>query len=333
MLGSFHEAEDLVQETFLRAWRRLDSFKGLGSFRAWLYRIATNACLDFLASRANDRRVLPETFGPPSDRMPDGGPATEVPWLEPYPDTALEDVADTAPGPDARYEVREAVQLAFVAAIQLLPPRQRAVLLLRDVLGWSAAESARLLDASVASVNSALQRARATLGKRFPTGQPSTGLPRGDQQLALLERYVRAWESGDLDAFVALLKEDAVYSMPPWPQWYLGREAIRTFVGWAWQSHAGFRLVPTAANRQPAFALYSRRRDGLEWQAHSIQLLTLQDESITALTLFVSPHLFATFGLPAAQRITTPRRWRLDRNALRRLGCRRRILPGLRCEP
>ena len=168
MLGGFHDAEDLVQETLLRAWRGLGGFQfeGWGSFRSWLYRIATNACLTALASRA--RRLLPEMLDPPADRMPEGRPATEIPWLEPYPDMALEGIADVAPGPDARYEMREAVQLAFVAAIQRLPPRQRAIVLLRDVLGWSAAETARLLDASVASVNSALQRARQALEKRFP---------------------------------------------------------------------------------------------------------------------------------------------------------------------
>jgi len=301
MLGGFHDAEDLVQETLLRAWRGLGGFEGRSSFRAWLYRIATNACLDVLTTRAGTRRVLPDTLSPPSDKMAEGAPATEIPWLEPYPDTALEGIVDATPGPEARYEMREAVQLAFVGAIQHLPPRQRAVLLLRDVLGWSAAESARLLDASVASVNSALQRARATLEMRFPARPPSAAPVPDDRQRALLERYVRAWESADLDGFVALLKEDAVYSMPPWRQWYLGPGAIRTFVGSAWKLHAGFRLVPTGANRQPAFALYSRRRGGgLEWRAHSIQVLTLQAESIAALTLFVSPHHFATFGLPVA---------------------------------
>ena len=300
MLGGFNDAEDLVQETLLRAWRGLGGFEGRGSFRAWLYRIATNACLDVLAARGGTRRVLPDSLGPPSERMAGGAPGAEIPWLEPYPDAALEGIADTAPGPEARYEMREAVQLAFVGAIQYLPPRQRAVLLLRDVLGWSAAESARLLDASVASVNSALQRARGTLERRFPTGQPNAAAGTDDRQRALLERYVRAWESADLDGFVALLKEDAVYRMPPWREWYLGREAIRTFLGRAWKLHAGFRLVPTAANRQPAFALYSRRGGVLEWRAHSIQLPTLHAESIAALTLFINPQLFASFGLAVA---------------------------------
>src|SRR5271165_3608542 len=178
MLGSLSDAEDLVQETFLRAWRGLDEFEGRGHFRGWLYRIATNACLNALASRASARRVLPESQGPPSDRMPAVEPASEIAWLEPYPYLGLEGIADTAQGPDARYELRETVQLAFVAVIQHLPPRQRAVLLLCDVMGWSARETARLLEASAASVNSALQRARATLAKRFPAVGPSFRRPR-----------------------------------------------------------------------------------------------------------------------------------------------------------
>ena len=300
MLGSLHDAEDLVQETFLRAWRGLDRFEGRASLRIWLYRIATNACLNALASRKKARRVLPETYGPPSNKMPEGEPATEIAWLEPYPDRELEGIADTAPGPEARYEMRESVQLAFVASIQHLPPRQRAVLLLCDVLGWSAIEVARLLETSLASINSALQRARATLKKRFPTGQPGARPAPDDRQRVLLDRYVRAWESDDLDSFVSLLREDAVLSMPPWRQWYSGREAIRAFFAQVWSSanYASLRLVPTAANRQPAFALYRRGRNETEWQAHSIQLLTFQGGAIVNMTLFMNPKLFAAFGLP-----------------------------------
>ncbi len=303
MLGSLHDAEDLVQETFLRAWRGLNGFEGRASFRGWLYQIATNACLNALARRGSARRVLPEMHGPPSDQPPDGGPATEVTWLEPYPDAALEGVADSAPGPEARYEMREAVQLAFVAAIQHLPPRQRAILLLRDVLGWTAIETGALLGASVVSVNSALQRARATIAKGFPTGRPSTNPAPDDRQRALLERYVRAWEGADLDGFVALLREDAVLSMPPWRQWYLGRKAIRAFFAWAWDwelpGYKPFHLVPVAANRQSAFALYRSDREGLECRAHAIELLTLQKDAIAVLTIFRDTRLFAAFGLPA----------------------------------
>jgi RNA polymerase sigma-70 factor (ECF subfamily) len=300
MLGSFHDAEDLVQETLLRAWRGLKGFDGRASTRYWLYRIATNACLNALATRASAGRVLPEPAGPATEQMPDREPASDIAWLEPYPDSALEQIADDAPGPDARYEMREAVQLAFIAAIQLLPPRQRATLLLTDVLGWSAAESARLLDSSVAAVNSALQRARTTLEERLAGRPPQVAVAASEEQRALLERYVRAWESTDVDGFTALLKEDAVMSMPPWRQWYRGRAAIAAFFAHSGRSggHAPFRLVPTAANRQPAFAFYSRWQSP-EWRFHSVQLLTLHGDTIAAMTSFVMPPLASVFGLPA----------------------------------
>ncbi len=299
MLGSLHDAEDLVQETFLRAWRGLDDFEGRTSLRSWLYRIATNACLN--ARRANARRVLPETHGPPADHAPLGAADAEIAWLEPYPDAALEGIADVAPGPEARYEMREAVQLAFTAAIQELPPRQRAVLLLRDVLGWSAGETAALLDASAASVNSALQRARATLRQRFPSGRPGAQPVPDDRQGRLLQRYVRTWEESDLDGFVALLREDAVLSMPPWRQWHVGRAAIRAFMAWVWRPdrRRHHLLVPTAANRQPAFGHYRSESEGSEWRAFGIQVLTLQDDAIASLTNFVDARLFAAFGLPS----------------------------------
>jgi RNA polymerase sigma-70 factor (ECF subfamily) len=302
MLGSFNDAEDLVQETFLRAWRGHDRYEGRTSFRNWLYRIATNACLNALARRSSARRVLPETLGPPTYQPPAGEPVTEIAWLEPYPDAALDGIADAAPGPDARYELSEAVQLAFVAAIQHLPPRQRAILLLRDVLGWSAAETAALLDVSTTSVNSALQRARATLARRFPGGRPAAQPAPDERQRALLERYVHAWEGADLDGFVALLREDAVLSMPPYRQWYRGRAAIRTFFSWTWPrvGDGPSHLVPTAANRQPAFAHYLRNPDWQEWRAHAIWLPTLQDDAIAVLTGFIDPRLFAAFGLPMA---------------------------------
>jgi RNA polymerase sigma-70 factor (ECF subfamily) len=302
MLGSLQDAEDLVQETFLRAWRGIDRFEGRSSFRSWLYRIATNACLNALASRQSARRLLPEAHGPASDRLPDGAPATEIAWLEPYPDALLEGIADAAPGPDTRYEQHEAVQLAFVAAIQHLPARQRAVLLLRDVLGWTAAETAVLLDASVPSVNSALQRARATLGKRLPNGQPQTRAAADDRQRALLERYVQTWENADLDGFVALLREDAVLSMPPYLEWYIGPVSIRRLLTYAWRAggSGGRRLLPTAANGQPAFALYAHGRTSTDYPAHSIWLPTLQGGAIAGLTGFIDARLFARFGLPAS---------------------------------
>jgi len=301
MLGSLHEAEDLVQETYLRAWRSFDSFEG-GSFRAWLYRIATNACLNALASRKSMQRWLPDQHGPAAVEATVGGPATDVPWLEPYPDSNLEGIADHAPNPEARYTSREAVQLAFVATIQQLPPRQRAALLLCDVLGWAAAEAATLLGGSTASINSALQRARATLAKRDPDQRPSvTPLPTSAQE-KLLGRYLHAWEGQDLDGFVALLKEDATYTMPPWRQWFAGREAIRSFFERAWKNWTGFRMLPTAAKAQPAFALYAYPiGEEATPAAHSIHVLSFEQGMISRLTLFVQyadPHLFRAFGLP-----------------------------------
>ncbi|MDB5406330.1 MAG: polymerase sigma70 factor [Rhodospirillales bacterium] len=298
MLGSFHDADDLVQETYLRAWRGIAGFEGRGQLRGWLYRIATNACLNAIAARGSRRRVLPEALGAPADRMPQGQPTTEIAWLEPYPDGGLEGIADAQPGPEARYEMHEAVPLAFVAAIQHLPPRQRAVLLLCDVIGWSAGETAGLLESSVASVNSAVQRARATLATQFPAGRPTVQAVPDDGQRILLDRYLRAWEDADLDGFVALLRDDAVYSMPPWREWYQGRAAIRFFFASAWPHYESFRLVPTAANRQPAFAVYSRAQSGSAWRAHSVQLLALDGAAIAAVTSFKGPDLFAAFGLP-----------------------------------
>jgi RNA polymerase sigma-70 factor (ECF subfamily) len=297
LLGSFFEAEDLVQDTFLRAWRARERFEGRTSFRNWLYRIATNACLNALAARPSDRRVLPDGYGPPATGVPEGGPSTEIAWLEPYPDAALDALADAAPGPDARYEIRESVQLAFIAAIQQLPPRQRAILILRDVLGWSAAETAQLLDASVASVNSALQRARATLETRFPAGQPSRSVATDARQRELLERYVKAWEASDIDGFVALLREDAVLRMPPWREWYRGHAAIRRFFSWAWgpPSTDGVRLVPTAANGQPAFLHYVRGEHPSELVAHGLLVLTLAEDAIAVVTVFRDPALVSAF--------------------------------------
>jgi RNA polymerase sigma-70 factor (ECF subfamily) len=299
MLGSAQDAEDVVQETFLRAWRGLDRFEGRSSLRGWLYRIATNACLNAIASRRSAQRLLPEAYGPPAEELPSGEPAPEVAWLEPYPDTALEGLADDAPGPDARYELRESVELAFVAAIQHLPARQRAVVLLRDVLGWSATETAQLLDASAAAVNSALQRARATLARRSGDRTVAARAPDARQEV-LLERYVEAWEGGDLDAFVSLLREDAVLSMPPVPEWYCGRDAIRSFLAWVWGEAGPGRLVRTAANGQPAFAHYGHCPRGEEQPLHAIQVLTPRDGTIAKLTFFLDRPLFAQFSLPAA---------------------------------
>jgi RNA polymerase sigma-70 factor (ECF subfamily) len=301
MLGSVHEAEDLMQETYLRAWRSFDSFQPGTSFRAWLYRIATNACLNALASRKRERRWLPDRRFSASTQMPDGTPTRDVEWIEPYPDSELEEIVDDAPNPEVHYASREAVRLAFIAAIQQLPPRQRATLLLCDVLGWTAAEAATLLGGSTTSINSALQRARETLAKSYPKGRPPAADRPNPAQQKLLGRYLRAWETLDLDGFVALLKEDATYTMPPLAQWYAGRQAIGTFFKWAWKDYDGFRLVPAAANRQPAFAAYSRTAGNAPWTAHSIHVLSLEQDMISRLILFVKPsgpRLFQTFGLP-----------------------------------
>jgi RNA polymerase sigma-70 factor, ECF subfamily len=298
MLGSLHEAEDAVQETMLRAWRGFDGFEARASIKNWLYRIATNVALNMVASRSKRGRMMPAQLGSPSTERPQGRPDAEALWVEPYPDAELERLPDPAAGPDVRYELRESVRLAFITAIQQLPPRQRAALLLADVLGWSAIEVAAVLDTSVAAVNSALQRARAKLATLDRDARPT---PIADElQRSLLERYVRAWESADLERFVALLKEDVVYSMPPWREWYRGRGSIADFFGAVWPAYRGFRLVPVGANLQPAFALYSLGAEG-RWNAHSVQVLSLDKDGIATFTAFMQPlaqRLFPAFQLP-----------------------------------
>ncbi|MGX8010473.1 RNA polymerase subunit sigma-70 [Mesorhizobium sp. ORM8.1] len=298
MMGSLHEADDLVQDTFLRAWRARSQFDGRGSVRGWLYMIATNSCLNAIKARSIAHRILEHPERPPSD-----GPPPELSWLEPYPDTELPDLADGEPGPEARYETREAVQLAFVAAIQLLPPRQRAALLLCDVLGWSALETAQLLGGSTASINSALQRARATLGQRYPQGRPLQRPQARPEEMVLLERYMRAWQAASLDDLVELLREDAIYHMPPRPEWYRGRQAIRAFMATVWGNFSDYRAVATRANGQPAVGLYALSRNDPVWRAHSLHIIEPDDGNIAALTIYVpplGPSLFAAFGLPPA---------------------------------
>lgn len=302
MLGSLQDAEDVVQETFVKAWNSLDEFEGRALFKNWLYRIATNACLNALSSRSRRSRVLPAQLAGPSGDLPKGQPDTEVPWLEPYPDLDLESIVDVSGGPERRYEMREAVRLAFMAAIQQLPPRQRAALILSDVIGWSIAEIVSLLGGSAASANSLVQRARETMRRTYGR-EAAAADTKEDAAHALVDRYVRAWESTDLDAFVKLLKEDATYSMPPWRQWYQGRENISAFFGMVWKAYGGFRLVPVGANFQPAIALYSRSKEGGGWNAHSLQVLSTRDEGIEALTMFMRPlavTIFPAFRLPLA---------------------------------
>lgn len=301
MMGSLHEADDLVQDTLLRAWRARSEFDGRGSVRGWLYTIATNSCLNALKARTRAHRILQQPGLPPSHGPATGGPAAEVIWLEPYPDAELPALADSEPGPEARYETREAVQLAFVAAIQDLPPRQRAALLLADVLGWSAAETAQLLGGSTASINSALQRARATLAARYPRGRPAGRSQPSSEQGLLLERYMQAWQAANLDGLIELLREDATYRMPPWREWYQGREAIGGFFETIWSKFGGFRTVAIGANAQPAVGVYSRSHHDLGWRAHSLHVIEPAEGGIAALTVYVpplGPSLFRAFGLP-----------------------------------
>ncbi len=303
MLGSLHEAEDLVQETFLRAWRSFSSFEAgtsdeRGSFRAWLYKIATNACLNALEGRKHQQRYLPDQLGPAGPPKMEGGPALDVPWLEPYPDANLEGLVDLAPNPEARYTARESVELAFVAAIQQLPPRPRAALMLCDVLGWTSSEAASLLGGSTVSINSALQRARERLSHRDSDRRPRLESQSTPTQQKLLVRYLQAWEGHDVDGFVALLKEDATVVMPPWLQWFIGREVIGTFFAAVWKTCGGLRMLPTSANGQPAFAVYEFSGADRRWNANSIHVLTLENDAICGVTLFLDPHLFHDFGLP-----------------------------------
>jgi RNA polymerase sigma-70 factor, ECF subfamily len=303
MMGSLHEADDLVQDTFLRAWRGRSEFHGRGSVRGWLYTIATNSCLNALKARSRAHRILQQPGRPPSHGPATGGPAAEVTWLEPYPDAELPGLVDGEPGPEARYESREAVQLAFVAAIQVLPPKQRAALLLSDVMGWSALETAQLLGGSTASINSALQRARATLAARYPQGRPMRPSQPNPEEGLLLERYMQAWQTANLDGFVELLREDATYRMPPWREWYQGRGAIREFFENVWTNYAGYRTVAVGANAQPAVAVYSRSHHDPAWRAHSLHVIEPAEGGIAALTVYVGPlgpTLFPAFGLPPA---------------------------------
>jgi RNA polymerase sigma-70 factor (ECF subfamily) len=302
MLGSFHDADDAVQETFLRAWRGLATFESRATFRAWLYRIATNACLREIERRP--ARVLPQEFGPAADPMlPPAPPVTEVVLLDPYPNALLGELTGAAADPEALYIERESVELAFLAVIQLLPPRQRAALLLRDVLGWRASEVAALLESSVASINSALQRARATLADRLHgAGAGAGGRANSDAtERTVLVRYIRAWEEGDMKALALLLREDAVLTMAPAPNWFQGRQAIVTFFHELCFSARPkrFRLLPTGANGQPACAAYEWDADVGGYRFSGIMALRLEGDLISDITGFGDPELFSMFGLPA----------------------------------
>ena len=288
MLGSFEDSEDLVQETFLRAWRGRAGFtdEGRSSFRAWLYRIATNACLDVLRGRS--RRVMPPDVGPPGDPHATPPPPTELPWLQPYPDRLLE-VAPPEDQPDAVAITRETIELGFMAAIQHLSAKQRAVLLLREVLGWSAKDTASLLDASVASVNSALQRARVTLRSRLPERRTEWTRPSGptEEERELLRRYVDAHERTDVAALAELLREDARLTMPPHPTWYDGRAAIVVASEKGFDPEFGeLRSVVAAANLQPAAAHYLRRPGESEFQPIALDVLRIEDGLVAEIHSF-----------------------------------------------
>ena len=298
MLGSVHDAEDALQDALLRAWRGLRGLEGRSSLRTWLYRIATNACLDATARRP--RRVLPIDYGPPADpRDEAGGPLTGPVWLEPYPDEQL-GLEDGYAAPEARYEQREAVELAFIAALQYLPALQRAVLVLREVLGFSAREVAETLDTTVASVNSALQRARKTVDERLPArSQQATLRTLGDDAIReLVEGFVDAFERGDVDAILALVAEDATFAMPPYADWYRGREAL----GDSWLMPGGppprLRYLPTRANGQPALGTYQRDPGAEAYLPIALEVLTLDGPRISEITAFRTPEVFRLFGLP-----------------------------------
>jgi RNA polymerase sigma-70 factor (ECF subfamily) len=297
ILGSLQDAEDLLQETLLAAWRGLDQFEGRSSLRAWLYRIATNRCLNALRDSGR-RSPDPRRDLPRPTRM------SEPLWLEPYPDVLLEGVADHAPGPEARYETKEAVALAFVTGLQHLPPRQRAVLVLRDVLGFRAAEVADILEVSEASVNSALQRARTTHDARLPTARDRAPLPRSTSERELLVSFAEAFEEGDIDRVVELLTEDALLTMPPQPLEYQGHGAIAAFLEDRFASHRGrrVRLVPTRANSQPAFGHYIDDAHAPIGRYFGIIVLTLDGDRISAITRFGDSGFLPAFGLPRVLR-------------------------------
>ncbi len=298
ILGSLQDAEDVVQETLLRAWRRLDTFEGRAPLRAWLYKIATNACFDALEKRP--RRVLPTAqYAPADPRQPFAPPVAEPIWLEPYPDDLI---AEPETGPEARYSLRESVSLAFLAALQSLPPRQRAVLILCDVLDWRASEAAQLLNITVSAVNSALHRARVTIHHRYQARDREVVSDASlDNRLRqLLDRYVQVWEAADVDGLVELLREDATLSMPPLPTWYAGREAIITAARamvFAGDARGRWLMRPIRANRQPACAVYQRDEAGV-YHAFGISVLTVEQDRVAEIITFIDPALFKRFDLP-----------------------------------
>jgi RNA polymerase sigma-70 factor (TIGR02960 family) len=301
ILGSMQDAEDVLQETLVGAWRGLESFEQRASVRAWLYRIATNRALNAL--RDAGRRPPPALDLP--FETPEPTRVGEPTWIEPYADILLEGVLDASPGPDARYEIRETVELAFIAALQHLPPRQRAALVLRDVLGFHAAEVADMLDTSVDSIKSALKRARATLEQRRPpTDRPRCPLPDSPGERELVRRFADAFQADDINGLVALLTEDVWLTMPPTPLEYQGPTLIASFLreNVTWRRGQSYRLVPTRANTQPAFGCYRTDAHGAIAHATGLVVLTLEGERIAAITQFMNPSILSRFGLPRTLR-------------------------------
>ena len=295
ILGQVQDAEDAVQETLLSAWSALESFEERSTLRSWLYRIATNRCLNML--RDGGRR--PATAAGVASTAPEPTRYGEVLWLEPYPDALLEGIVDSAAGPEARYETREAVTLAFLTALHRLPPRQRAVLVLRDVLGFSATDVAAMLDTSPTSVNSALIRARATIEERGPRTHVRAPLPRSAQEHELLARFADAFERGDVEPIVALLAEDAWLTMPPEPHEYQGREAIKQLYAHAFARRDNpHRLISTRANSQPAFGQYVKDPHTDVGRARALLVLTLEGDRISHITRFAATSALTHFGLP-----------------------------------
>ncbi len=296
MLGSLHDAEDALQNTLLAAWQALDQFEGRASIRTWLYRIATNQCLSTL--RAAKRRPAKE-WNVPHVEPPEPTTLGEIAWLEPYPDALLEGAMTASLGPEARYEQAEAISLAFVTALQVLPARQRAVLILREVLGYHAAEVADMLDSTVESVTSALKRARAALRDRLPPTAEDQAPPAADSpaEQALVAKFVRAYQSGDVEALVALLTADVRLSMPPIPLEYQGRDIVARFYANMFDAGRAYDLVPTRANGQPAFGAYLRVGDDGVRRGAGLLVLTAGGDRICALTRFDNDVL-PWFGLP-----------------------------------
>ena len=311
MLSSLFDADDALQETLLRAWRALPRFQGYELLRPWLYRIATNVCLDALARRR--KRGLPIEHGRPAGPNDEPGDQVAEPvWVEPYPDQAV-GLDDGYASPEARYEQREAVELAFIAALQHLSASQRAVLLLRDVLGFSAKETAATLDTTVASVNSALQRARRRAGERMPArSQQVTLRSLGDERVrAIVNGYLDAWERGDVAALAAMLAKDATFSMPPYPTWWRGREVIAAFA-----AEPIHRYLPTQANGQAANAAYRWDAHQGSYLAEALEVLTLEGTQVKQMTAFMMPAVFQRFGLPGKLPGEDPAA-RAQRNAMR----------------